>query len=128
MDEALRSLGISLTHAAALMHLERQPGLSGAELARRLLITPQSTATLLAQMEKKGWILRSAHPVHRTLIEVVITKEGRLAMSSAFGRISEIDARITRDLSSSDLRILHQGLDSCLVAAQDVLAALRSEG
>ena len=121
-DRALEAVGITLTQAAALLHLNVQPGLSGAELARRLLVTPQSTATLLAQLEKKGWIQRAPHEVHRTLIEVTITGEGGDVLQRAIATMDATDKRIAEGLSVEEVEQLNQSLALCLSKAQSILA------
>jgi DNA-binding MarR family transcriptional regulator len=58
IDRALSGHGITLTQFSALAHIARSPGLSSAELARALLITPQATATLVRRLIGAGLVQR----------------------------------------------------------------------
>ncbi|MHA7702982.1 MarR family winged helix-turn-helix transcriptional regulator [Mycobacterium sp. ML4] len=59
LDRALlRHEGITLTQFSALAHIGRSPGLSGADLARVLLTTPQATATLVRRLIRLGLVER----------------------------------------------------------------------
>ncbi len=120
MEEALKPLGISLTQAAGLLHLSRQPGLSGAELARRLLITPQSTATILGQMEERGWVVRQAHAVHRAVVEVHVTPIGLELLDRAIAVMDRVDARIARGLEGPARVAFADALVVCQVNALEL--------
>ncbi len=60
IDRALSEQGITLTQFSALAHIARSPGLSSAELARRLLTTPQATTTLVRRLIDAGLVNRPA--------------------------------------------------------------------
>ncbi len=122
MDEALRPCGVTLTQVAALMHLERQPGLSGAELARRLLITPQSTGTLLGRLEADRWIDRRPHAMHRGLIEIVLTQEGEAKLQEGGAVIAKMDEQISRGMSATERDQLGDLLGRCLANARVALS------
>jgi len=48
VNDAIRAYGVTPTQVDALNRLVLEPGLSGAELARRLLVTPQAAKLALA--------------------------------------------------------------------------------
>ncbi len=121
MDEALRPLGLRVTQAAALLYLQRQPGLSGAELARRLLLTPQSAATLLAGFEKKGWVSRTSHAVHRGFRETVLTAKGREVLRESVKVVARVDHAVRKSMNKSEHAQLHELLEKCLTNAQALL-------
>ncbi|MFC4631424.1 MarR family transcriptional regulator [Promicromonospora alba] len=50
-----------------------RPCLTGAELARRLDVTPQAVASLVARLDDKGQLERRAHPRHRHIQELHLT-------------------------------------------------------
>ena len=53
----MRSLGMAVSHYQLLILVHNEPGLTGAELARRLTVTPQAVASLVARLEGKGQVL-----------------------------------------------------------------------
>ena len=64
MDKALREVCMTTAQYAALSALEAAPGLSGAELARRSLVTPQTMNAILVNLEAAGLVVRRPHPEH----------------------------------------------------------------
>ena len=59
VEERLRrGCDMSLAHLVTLDQLQQQPGVAGARLARRLLVTAQTMTGLLRRLEKEGAIGR----------------------------------------------------------------------
>ena len=56
LDRALQQHGVTLRQFSALAHIARQPGVSGADLARMLLISPQAVTTLVQRMTAAGLV------------------------------------------------------------------------
>ena len=54
VNEAVSSHGVSTVPVGVLRQLANEPGLSGAELARRLLISPQGVQLALTALERRG--------------------------------------------------------------------------
>src|SRR2546430_2924114 len=76
MDEALRRQGLTSAQYAALSTLEREHGLSGAELARRCFVTPQTMNEMLGHLEAAGWVERRRGEDARVL-RTYLTPTGR---------------------------------------------------
>lgn len=83
LDAALSDCGLSTAQYALLSALEGTEAPSGAELARRCFITPQSVNSLLATLERDGMIRRSASASHGRVIETALTETGRERLSTA---------------------------------------------
>ena len=62
VNESVKEHGVTTAQIGVLRQLSNQPGLSGAELARRLLITPQGVQLALTALEKRGLIERKQDP------------------------------------------------------------------
>src|SRR6188474_238482 len=69
-EQRLRPLGLVPAHYSLLMSVHSEPGLTGAELARRLDVTPQAVASLVARLVDKGQLERRSHPRHRHVQEL----------------------------------------------------------
>ena len=67
MDERLRGRKslLSMAQMAVLFVLADEPGASGAQLARRLMISAQAISNVLRRLEHDGFILQAAHPDNR---------------------------------------------------------------
>lgn len=77
VNDAVKSHGVSTAQIGVLRQLANEPGLSGAELARRLLITPQGVQLALTALEKRGLVERKQDPEHGRIRQVFLTDEGR---------------------------------------------------
>jgi DNA-binding MarR family transcriptional regulator len=99
MEQALAPLELSPSQVALLLLLKQEPALSGAELARRLHLTPQTVATSVGQLEKRGLVTRRAHAVHRKLIEVFVSDQGLTMLRRAVETMQQVDARATAGLT-----------------------------
>lgn len=66
VEERLRRSGdISFAHLVTLDQLQQEPGIAGARLARRLLVTAQTMTGLLRRLEEEGAIERRPDPHNR---------------------------------------------------------------
>ena len=65
MELALHTQRLTAAQYTALSVLARDPGLSGADLARACNTTPQATNGVLATLEREGLAERRPHPRRR---------------------------------------------------------------
>lgn len=101
-EQRLRPLGVAPAHYSLLISIHTHPGITGAELARRLSVTPQSVASLVARLADKGQLERRTHPRHRHVQELHLTDAGRHALRAADAVIAAIEERITTRLGAED--------------------------
>ena len=85
INDAVKPHGVSIAQIGVLRQLANQPGLSAAELARRLLITPQGVQLALNALEKRGLVERKQDPQHGRILQVFLTDEGRAVASAVVG-------------------------------------------
>lgn len=71
MQELLVPFGVTAGQYLALTHIMDSPGVSRAELARALQVTPQAVSGLTSQLAEKGLVertdLRPGHPLELSL-------------------------------------------------------------
>jgi DNA-binding MarR family transcriptional regulator len=77
INDAMRVHGVSTAQIGVLRQLANEPGLSGAELARRLLISPQGVQLALTALERRGLVERKRDPQHGRILQAYLTGEGR---------------------------------------------------
>jgi DNA-binding MarR family transcriptional regulator len=77
VNEAVRSYGVTPTQLGAMNRLVQRPGLSGAQLARELLVTPQAAQLALMALERRGLVKRTPDPKHGRIVRSYLTAEGR---------------------------------------------------
>ena len=119
-NQQLRPLGMAAAHYSLLMLVHTEPGLTGAELARRLDVTPQAVASLVARLDDKGQLERRVHPRHRHIQELHLTDAGREALKSADAKVATIEDRITRRLGPDEAARLTKLLDEVIDAVRDI--------
>ena len=120
-DEALRSIGLTTPQFALLKVLDVQPGLSGADLARASLLTPQTMHPIIRNLEDRGLIKRALRPTDSRVREVEITEAGRQALSDADARVTAVETDFTQQLGEAGEAQLRALICACLVA-QDAWA------
>lgn len=120
-ERLLRAEGLGLSQARALMVLGDQPGLSGAALARRLLVTSQSAGTLLAQLDAKGWVRREPHAVHGAVLESFLTETGKEKLERVVRIMDAFDARLVAQLGAEPRDRLLDSLLTCMEAARNMI-------
>jgi DNA-binding MarR family transcriptional regulator len=118
-EQRLRPLGMVSAHYSLLIAIHSVPGVTGAELARRLNVTPQAVASLLARLEGRGQLERRSHPRHRHVQELHLTDAGRDALRRADPVIAEIDRQIREKLGVEAITQLKALLDQVADAVRE---------
>lgn len=113
MDEGLRELGLTAPQYAILSILEEAPGLSGAELARRAFVTPQTMNPILIHLETIGWVERLPHPAHGRVINTYLTGRGQAVLERAHAVVYAIEARMLDGVGEEQARRLAEQLGEC---------------
>jgi DNA-binding MarR family transcriptional regulator len=113
LDERLRPWGITAAQLAVLAKLEREPGISGASLARACLVTPQTTQVLLRGIQKNGWIVRVRHPENERILLATLTPSGRRILAKSRSAVGEIYEQMLDGLAAKDARVLESLLSQC---------------
>jgi DNA-binding MarR family transcriptional regulator len=94
MDTALRPHGLTSPQYGVLSVLARDPGLSGADLARIVNTTPQAMNEVLATLERKHLIERRPHPTHGRILQATLTGEGQRRLQAANPAVRALEAAI----------------------------------
>ena len=118
MDGALRGVGLTTPQYAALSVLEGEEGISGALLARRCFVTPQTMNGILVNLEKAGLLERRAHPEHGRVLQAYLTGEGEGMLSRAHALVEAIEGRMLEDLAEGERERLLAALRGCADALE----------
>jgi len=117
INDAMSVHGVSTAQIGVLRQLANEPGLSGAELARRLLVSPQGVQFALTSLERRGLVERKPDPQHGRILQAYLTGEGRdvaatvvsdavAAHEKVFGVLSTEEQKTLRELLG---RIVEKG-------------------
>lgn len=124
MEAALRQHGLTGAQYAVLSVLARDPGMSGADLARACNTTPQAMNGVLATLEREALVERHSHPVHGRIRQVTLTDEGQRRLDAATPAVLELEDLIERDLSPAQ----EGAIKDWLVASAQRLDDARAPG
>ena len=120
-ESVVREVGITAAQQAAMAVLSDNPGINAAELARRCAVTPQTMNGLLTRLEARGFVDRSPHPRHGTLIEIKLTDNGRAVFEEADALVDKLDGWLTAGLSASDIALVRDVLGRMAENAAEVM-------
>ncbi|WP_433789469.1 MarR family winged helix-turn-helix transcriptional regulator [Actinoplanes sp. CA-252034] len=115
-EQRLRPLGMATAHYTLLISLHADPGVTGAELARRLNVTPQAVASLVARLADRGQLERREHPRHRHVQELHLTDAGREALRMADAVVADVERQATAALGPDNTTQLRALLDQLAAA------------
>lgn len=119
-EAAVREVGITAVQQAALSVLSDNPGINPAELARRCLVSPQAMNSLLGRLEARGFIQRSPHPHHGSLVEIKLTEPGRAVFEEADALVAKVEQRLAAGLSEEELATVRDLLGRIAGNAEDM--------
>jgi DNA-binding MarR family transcriptional regulator len=112
-DYALRGLALTAPQYFALAALAARPGLSGAALARRCFVTPQTMTGILANLAANRLIAREADPEHGRIIKTHLTAEGAALLAKAGARVAQVEVAMLHDIDPVERAALADLLLQC---------------
>ena len=118
-DAVLRPMGLTVPQYSALLVIAETPGISGAELARQCLVTPQTMTTVLGNLTVKGLIERRTVPGQGRAMETTITRSGKTLLARADKKVEEVEGLLSGQLSKTDQATLRKLLEKCRAAFAD---------
>lgn len=124
VNDAISSHGVTTAQLGLMRQLADEPGLSGAELARRLLISPQGVQLAITALERRDLVERKQDPQHGRILQTYLTDQGRAVVAAVladalaahdqvFGVLSADEQQLLHDLLA---RVVEQGTGNILFA------------
>ncbi|MET9734935.1 MarR family transcriptional regulator [Streptomyces sp. NPDC006458] len=120
---ALRPFKINLPQYTVMLALSQEPGLSGAALARRCMVTPQTMSSVLSTLEGRGLVERKPHPIHSHILEARLTRSGLSLIRRADEAAMQVETLLSGCFTEVEAKEFLGRLDKCSQA----LAAFRPE-
>jgi len=121
MEESIRDAGLTLSQANVLTELAYGKARSNAELARIHSVTPQTMVEILASLEHRSLISRTAKPGSGRAMPAELTREGHASVLAAQRAIRRVEQRLLSTLSRQDVAHLRRLLEACLAALEKEL-------
>jgi DNA-binding MarR family transcriptional regulator len=121
MERALADLGVTPPQFAVLTMLKAYPGLSGADLARVALLTPQTVGVIIRNLERDRAIRKTPHPVHGRVLQWTLTRRGGVQLDKCRRRVNALERQLVARLSAKAQATVRRWLS-------DIAADLQQEG
>jgi DNA-binding MarR family transcriptional regulator len=100
LERALADLGVTPPQFAVLTILRAYPGLSGADLARVALLTPQTVGVIIRNLERSGAIKKTPHPVHGRVLQWTPTRRGGALLGKCRRHVRALERRLMAGLNA----------------------------
>jgi DNA-binding MarR family transcriptional regulator len=100
LERALADLGVTPPQFAVLAMLKAYPGLSGADLARVALLTPQTVGVIIRNLERDGAIRKRPHPVHGRVLQWTLTRRGGTLLDKCRRHVRALERRLMAGLGA----------------------------
>ena len=118
MDESLRKLALTAPQYTALAALSEEPGLSGAALARRCFVTPQTMTGIITKLAGSGLIAREPDPEHGRILKTTLTARGADLLRQAYRAVEIVEAKMLAELDVAERDALADLLGQCANALE----------
>ncbi|AZS38295.1 putative HTH-type transcriptional regulator [Microbacterium lemovicicum] len=116
MEDALRPLGMSITHYSCLELLAQRPGLTNSELARGAFVTRQSMNVLLQALERDGIVTRPEEAAVGKALPARLTARGRASLEKATAAVRAVEIRMLAELDPDQQAVARDALRSMVQA------------
>jgi DNA-binding MarR family transcriptional regulator len=113
MDANAREHGLTALQYTALTVLQRQPGMSGAQLSRRSFVSPQAGSEMVAHLERKALIVRAPDADNRRILRISLTAAGEHTVRECDRWMDGLETRMLAGLSAAETRALRTILTAC---------------
>lgn len=114
--EASASAGTTAAQYTALTVLERRPGITSSELARRSFVRAQTMAATMDPLLEAGLVRRERDPLHGRRILLYLTEKGAETVTSLAYRFDELEELLVSDLSPEERAQFADYLRRCRTA------------
>jgi DNA-binding MarR family transcriptional regulator len=118
LDEELRLIGVSTPEYVTLSLLRERDGLSCAQLARWVLVTPQAMNLVISALERRKLVKRRPDPSHGRVRRASVTAKGIRVLDDCDHAMDAIEAEMLRDLPPDAIEELRAALGSCAHALE----------
>lgn len=108
---ALAPHGLTVPQYSALLLLDYVPEASAAQLSRACLVTPQTMATVVENLQQKGLVSREPAAMHRRVLSVRLTEAGRTVVRAANRDAKAVEERLLASFTTGEAALLRQLLD-----------------
>lgn len=111
---ALQEFQLTVPQYAVLAVLLRTAQASAAQLARACLVTPQTMATVLSNLEDKGLIERAVSPLHQRVRVTRLTTKGTELVRQADPAVLAVEQRLAAAFTAAERKAFTEHLERAI--------------
>jgi DNA-binding MarR family transcriptional regulator len=113
MDTAMRDLGVTAPQYEVLRYLGESAGMSGADLARRAFVTPQTMNRIIVNLDKADLIERVPHAKSGRVLDTRLSPAGRRLLENCRERVDAVENTMLSGLTAAEREQLQDLLQRC---------------
>ncbi|MEY4582757.1 MAG: hypothetical protein RL701_7460 [Pseudomonadota bacterium] len=113
LDVALSSCGITTPEYTALSILREREGLSSAQLARRVFVTPQAMNLIVLELEARDLLRRRPSETNGRTMHIELTARGLSCYEKCERATLPVEERFVETLSKTEAAVLRRVLTKC---------------
>ena len=106
VESRLQETGIHRGQPPLLFALSRQDGLSNADLAQKLNVTPPTISNMVKRMRQSGYVEKRRDSDDERIMRVYLTEQGREAMATLRQIIDQVNETMIQGLSAEEKALL----------------------
>ena len=110
LDRALAKEGMTYPQQSALTMIRAYEAISGADLARLTLLTPQTVNGIVRALERRGAIRKEPDRLNGRILRLIVTEEGRALNKRCKALMAPIEAALSARMSASAAGAIRQWL------------------
>ncbi|NVM78213.1 DNA-binding MarR family transcriptional regulator [Duganella sp. SG902] len=116
LRDCVAPAGLTVPQYTALTVFRAHGSLSNAQLAVRIMTTPQSANEMVKSMEGKGWIERTPDPSHGRIIQITLTEAGHAILAQCDSKVREVEQQMFPGATEEQRALLHAQLKGAVRA------------
>jgi len=111
LDEITAAHGLTSPQYTALSVLARNPGMTGARLARNAFVRVQSMAQTIAALQARGLITREVDPASRRQLRISLTPEGHDLVAAIQAPLVALEQEMLEGMSAAEAEAFAAALE-----------------
>jgi DNA-binding MarR family transcriptional regulator len=116
MYQPLADIGITAAQYSVLSVADAEPGLSGAELARDTMLTPQSVNAIVVLLERADLLERHPDARDLRLRRIYASQSGREVLALARPAVWALEQRMVASMTPAEQATFRRQLTECALA------------
>jgi len=108
LQEAMQAFDLTAAQYTILSIVANRGGISSADLARRISVTPQSINEIISHLEKQRLVSRQEAPENRRILQITITASGRKLLAACDKVVDDLEMDLFRPLGRKDAALLNE--------------------